>query len=83
MSPIPAWQVKRRAERFQTLTTGDGFHEFAHLPASWSSRFRCLFCRRGEADGLTGLWDFGRVAWVCTDCARDIVEERMPVGRMG
>ena len=79
---IPAWSMAARKDRYETLTSGDGFHEFAKIPAAWESYKRCCFCRRGKYDNLKGLWEFGP-AWVCTDCARDIVDEKMPVGWTG
>ena len=74
------WQARRRTIRRTILTGGSGFHEFKGVPTPWAlyAIARCTFCRRGEKDGLTGLWEFG-AAWVCTDCAQDIVDDKMPV----
>lgn len=75
----PPWQVKRRTRRREALVTGTGFHAFAGIPKSWSGFARCSFCRRGERDKLDGLWDCKGV-WVCTDCAHDILDGKMPTG---
>ena len=79
LSALPKWSIKRRAARYKTLVTGQGFFEFATTPPAWRILRGCAFCRRGERDGLDGLWEFGQ-GFVCTACAQDIVDYRMPVG---
>ncbi len=83
ITALPKWSVRARAARRQTLVTGQGFFEFAMIPFTWrTGARRCAFCQRGQRDGLTGLWEFGQ-GYVCTACAEDIVNYRMPVAWRG
>lgn len=67
-------RAKRNAERREQLTKGNGFFRFDELPESWrmTSLKSCCVCRRGQANGLEGLWEFGPT-WICNDCAKDVV----------
>lgn len=86
MTPA-AWQLHRRADRRDALVKGSGFHAFKDIPEPWRKFItrRCQFCRRGpkELEGLfalDGLPNHPTSFYCCNDCAKDIVEGKMPTG---